>query len=133
MCAAAESLDLRHEPGGGRFDAVLLASHLVNNGDPQVRRGLLRTCRRHVADGGRGFVQREAEDLHRRVPREGRVGDRVVRVVSAEPTPLPHTSRVHVVHDHPDVHFTQTFLSYRFVGDASNGPWPRPVSPSAAC
>ncbi|KPC70370.1 hypothetical protein ADL27_53680, partial [Streptomyces sp. NRRL F-6602] len=37
---------------GERFDVVLLASFLVHAGDAEVRRGLLRTCLRHLAPGG---------------------------------------------------------------------------------
>jgi len=42
---------------GERFDAVLLASHLVNTPDDGLRRALLATARRHLADGGRLLVQ----------------------------------------------------------------------------
>lgn len=48
-----ETLDL-----GRRFDAVLLASHFINAPDREVRRTLLRVCRRHVRDGGCVVVQR---------------------------------------------------------------------------
>jgi SAM-dependent methyltransferase len=43
---------------GRRFDAVLLASHLVNTPDRDLRAGFLRACRAHVRDGGRVLVQR---------------------------------------------------------------------------
>ncbi|MGP4110986.1 class I SAM-dependent methyltransferase [Streptomyces sp. 4N509B] len=114
VCAPAESLELGEE----RFDVVLLASFLVHNGDPAVRRGLLRTCRRYVAEGGCVLIQREGEDWHERVPREGRVGEGLVRIASADPTDTPHTSRIHVEYEYPDARWTQTFLSYRYVGDA---------------
>ena len=51
--AGIEDLDLRR-----RFDAVLLASFLVNTDDRDVRRRFLATCRRHVRDGGCVFIQR---------------------------------------------------------------------------
>jgi SAM-dependent methyltransferase len=51
--ARIQELDL-----GRRFDAVLLASHLVNTDDDELRRGFLEACRRHVADGGCVLVQR---------------------------------------------------------------------------
>jgi SAM-dependent methyltransferase len=47
-----EQLDLPE-----RFDVVLLASHLVNTPDDDLRRGLLRAARRHLADGGRVLLQ----------------------------------------------------------------------------
>lgn len=56
VCSRIEDLDL-----GRTFDAVLLMSHLVAYGD---RRSLLDACRRHVRDGGRVVVQREAPDWY---------------------------------------------------------------------
>lgn len=43
---------------GRRFDAVLMASYLVNVPDLDWRRTLLAACRRHVADGGCVLIQR---------------------------------------------------------------------------
>jgi hypothetical protein len=43
---------------GRRFDAVLLASFLVNVADPGLRGRFLATCRDHVDDGGCVLVQR---------------------------------------------------------------------------
>ena len=43
---------------GHRFDAVLLASFLVNTPDRALRGRFLRACREHVADGGQVLVQR---------------------------------------------------------------------------
>ncbi len=43
---------------GTRYDLVLLASHLINTDDDELRRGLLDACRRHVADTGAVVVQR---------------------------------------------------------------------------
>jgi SAM-dependent methyltransferase len=43
---------------GRRFDAVLLASFLVNTPDRALRGRFLRACREHVADGGQVLVQR---------------------------------------------------------------------------
>jgi SAM-dependent methyltransferase len=42
---------------GERFDAVLLASHLVNTPDDGLRRALLDAARRHLDDGGRLLLQ----------------------------------------------------------------------------
>lgn len=65
VCSPIEELEL-----GERFDVVLLASFLVHAGDAEVRRGLLRTCLRHLAPGGTVLIQREGEDYHTDVPRE---------------------------------------------------------------
>ncbi|MFJ6138974.1 class I SAM-dependent methyltransferase [Kitasatospora sp. NPDC092286] len=99
-----EHLDL-----GERFDVVLLASFLVHAGDPTVRRGLLETCRRHVADDGSVLVQREGEDWYRNVPRERPVGrDGLMRVVSATPVG-DGVNSVHIEYEFPDARWTHTF------------------------
>ena len=51
--ARIQGLDL-----GRRFDAVLLASFLVNQPDDDLRCGFLRACRDHVRDDGCVIVQR---------------------------------------------------------------------------
>jgi hypothetical protein len=55
--ARIEGLDL-----GRRFDAVLLASHLINVPDDQVRRALLDACARHVTADGRVIIQQHQPD-----------------------------------------------------------------------
>ncbi|MFI2199407.1 class I SAM-dependent methyltransferase [Streptomyces sp. NPDC020192] len=107
VCSPIEALDL----GGEKFDVVLLASFLVHAGDEEVRRGLLRTCARHVAEGGRVLIQREGEDYHTNVPRE-RVHPSgfTVRVASVEPAGEGVNS-VYVEYMFPDAVWTQTFLS----------------------
>ncbi len=52
-----EELDL-----GRQFDCVLLASHFVNEADPEARRHLLKVCARHVAPDGRVLVEAYAQD-----------------------------------------------------------------------
>ncbi|WP_225096572.1 bifunctional 2-polyprenyl-6-hydroxyphenol methylase/3-demethylubiquinol 3-O-methyltransferase UbiG [Streptomyces sp. CoH27] len=107
VCAPIEELDL----GGEKFDVVMLASFLVHAGDEEVRRGLLRTCARHVAEGGCVLIQREGEDYHTNVPRE-RVhpSGLTVRIASAEPVGEGVNS-VHVEYLFPDTVWTQTFLA----------------------
>jgi SAM-dependent methyltransferase len=43
---------------GRRFEVVLLASHLVNTSDRELRRRFLAACREHVGDDGCVLVQR---------------------------------------------------------------------------
>lgn len=107
VCGPIETLDL----GGERYDVVLLASFLVHAGDPGVRAGLLRTCRRYVADDGCVLIQREPEDAHENVPREARRGDGVVRIVSADEI-SPGVDVIHAEYLFPDAWWTQTFLSH---------------------
>ena len=106
ICSPIENLDL-----GETFDVVMLASFLVHAGDEEVRRGLLRTCVRHVAAGGCVLIQREGEDYHSNVPRE-RVDPSgfTVRMVSAEPVG-DGVDSVRAEYVFPDAVWTQTFLS----------------------
>jgi SAM-dependent methyltransferase len=55
--ARIEGLDLRQ-----RFDAVLLASHLVNDPDDGRRLRFLETCRRHVTERGSVLIEHHASD-----------------------------------------------------------------------
>ncbi|MDN3263727.1 class I SAM-dependent methyltransferase [Streptomyces sp. CSDS2] len=106
ICGPIETLDL-----GETFDVVMLASFLVHAGDEEVRRGLLRTCARHVAEGGCVLIQREGADYHTNVPRE-RVDPSgfTVRISSVEPAGEGVDS-VHAEYVFPDAVWTQTFLS----------------------
>ncbi|MFI1729642.1 class I SAM-dependent methyltransferase [Streptomyces acidicola] len=104
ICSPVEKLDLDE-----KFDVVLLASFLVHNGDDEVRRGMLRTCLRHVADDGFVLIQREGEDYHANVPRE-RVDPSgfTVRILSSEPAG-DGVKSVHVEYVFPDAVWTHTF------------------------
>ncbi|WP_030985492.1 class I SAM-dependent methyltransferase [Streptomyces sp. NRRL WC-3744] len=104
--SSIEDLDL-----GEKFDVVMLASFLVHAGDEEVRRGLLRTCARHVADGGCVLIQREGPNHHTDVPRE-RVDPSgfTVRIASVEPAGEGVNS-VHAEYVFPDAVWSQTFLS----------------------
>ncbi|MDO0928203.1 class I SAM-dependent methyltransferase [Streptomyces sp. TG1A-8] len=106
VCSPIEDLDLPE-----RFDVVILASFLVHAGDPGVRRGLLRTCARHVAEGGCVLIQREPEDYHSRVPRERTDPNGfTIRILSAEPVG-DGVNSVRAEYVFPDALWTQTFLS----------------------
>lgn len=106
ICSPIEDLDL-----GETFDVVLLASFLVHAGDVEVRRGLLRTCVRHVAEGGCVLIQREGADYHTNLPRQ-RVDPSgfTVRILSAEPV-ADGVNSVHAEYVFPDATWTQTFRS----------------------
>jgi SAM-dependent methyltransferase len=104
ICSPIEDLDL-----GERFDAVMLASFLVHTGDVEVRRGLLRTCARHVEETGCVLIQREGADYHTNVPRE-RVDPSgfTVRILSADPVG-DGVNSVRAEYEFPDAVWTQTF------------------------
>lgn len=106
ICSPIERLDV-----GETFDAVVLASFLVHTGDPEVRRGLLRTCARHVAEGGCVLIQREGGDHHINVPRERTdPAGFTVRILSAEPVG-DGVNAVRAEYVFPDATWTQTFRS----------------------
>jgi SAM-dependent methyltransferase len=105
VCSPIEELDL-----GEQFDVVLLASFLVHAGDAGRRQGLLRACRRHVADDGCVLLQREGRSWHGDVPREHEIPGGLVRVVSSAPAG-PGVMSVHIEYVFPDATWTQTFLS----------------------
>ncbi|WP_371672203.1 class I SAM-dependent methyltransferase [Streptomyces sp. NBC_00289] len=102
--ASIEDLDL-----GETFDVVLLASFLVHTADIEVRRGMLRTCTRHLADGGRVLIQREGADYHTNLPRE-RVDPSgyIVRIASSELV-ADGVNSVFAEYVFPDATWTQTF------------------------
>jgi SAM-dependent methyltransferase len=104
ICSPIEDLDL-----GESFDVVMLASFLVHAGDVEVRRGLLRTCARHVAGDGCVLIQREGADYHTNLPRE-RVDPSgfTVRILSAEPVG-DGVNSVRAEYEFPDAVWTQTF------------------------
>ncbi|MFI0087743.1 class I SAM-dependent methyltransferase [Streptomyces bobili] len=106
VCGPIEDLELDET-----FDVVMLASFLVHAGDEEVRRGMLRTCVRHVAEGGCVLFQREGEDYHTDLPRE-RVDPSgfTTRIVSAEPVG-DGVDSVRAEYVFPDAIWTQTFRS----------------------
>ncbi|MFE4830109.1 class I SAM-dependent methyltransferase [Streptomyces sp. NPDC056672] len=103
------------------FDVVMLASYLVHVGEHRVRDGLLRTCRRHVADDGCVLIQREGLDWHTVVPRE-RVDPAgcTVRIVSSDPVG-DGVNSVLAEYVFPDVRWTQTFRSRPLTKEAFEG------------
>ncbi|MFJ9177792.1 class I SAM-dependent methyltransferase [Streptomyces sp. NPDC102360] len=102
---AIEGLDL-----GETFDVVLLGSILIHTGDAEVRAGMLDTCRRHVAEGGRVLIQRERPGAHENLPREvtGPGGGFTIRKLHSEPVGDGVRS-VKVEYVFPDVVWTQTY------------------------
>jgi SAM-dependent methyltransferase len=69
---------------GRTFDVVLALSHLINDRSPARRIGLLKVCRRHLADTGAVVVQRFSPDWS--PTEESRsIGDVVVRLFDVQP------------------------------------------------
>jgi hypothetical protein len=59
--------DMRTCDLGQTFDAVVLATFLVNVPDPNMRADFLHACRRHVSSRGQVFIQRKAPERFARV------------------------------------------------------------------
>lgn len=96
-----------------RFDVVTLMSFLVNTADPALRPRLLRTCARHVADGGCVLIQCEGAwhtDLEpgTQWERDGMT----VRLALREPV-ADGVRRTRMEYTFEDASWSQTFLSYR--------------------
>ncbi|SCK44413.1 bifunctional 2-polyprenyl-6-hydroxyphenol methylase/3-demethylubiquinol 3-O-methyltransferase UbiG [Streptomyces sp. WMMB 322] len=107
VLSAIEDLDL-----GRQFDAVMLASFLVNTADDAQRGRLLRACRRHTAPGGCVLLQRERDGLHEAL-NAGDTWDRgpmKISVVSIEPLG-GGVSRTCIGYAFEDARWTQTFFS----------------------
>lgn len=108
-----EHLDL-----GERFDVVMLASFLVNAGDPEVRRGLLAACRRHVADGGCVLLQREGDDWHETLPWERVDPSGYTLRMSLAESLADGADSLHAEYVFPDAIWTQTFRSRALTEEA---------------
>lgn len=91
----ARAQDLRLER---TFDAVLLASQLVNTADDAARRDLLDACARHLAPGGKLIIQwmpADAQDRWRagQGRDDGPIRVEVATVTEAEPGVYATTMR----------------------------------------
>jgi SAM-dependent methyltransferase len=82
VCSSIERLDL-----GGRFDAVLLTSHLLNLVPPAIRRQYLASCRRHLRPGGRLILELHDPSLFAAAPLEQRAGNVVFRMTDVQTPP----------------------------------------------
>jgi SAM-dependent methyltransferase len=103
VLADAADLDL-----GRRFDAVVLASHLVDTPVADLRRRLLATCARHVAPGGVVLVERHEPGW----------------VMSAEPSVREAHGVVFDLHDVAhDGDRLRAVITYRFDGRSFDQPF----------
>lgn len=105
--SSIEDLDL-----GRQFDAVTLASFLVNTADDALRARLLHACARHTAPDGCVLIQRERDGLHESLE-PGTIwsrGDVTVSVVSIEPVG-GGVSRTCIAYESGEARWTQTFFS----------------------
>ncbi|PSK88760.1 methyltransferase family protein [Murinocardiopsis flavida] len=109
VCAPIGGLDL-----GRTFDAVVLASHLVNVPDPEERRGLLDTCRRHIGDGGQVLIEHNPASFFT-APTET-VSRRGPLTIALRDISRPDHDTVSATMHYTigDRHWTQSFTTRRF-------------------
>jgi SAM-dependent methyltransferase len=112
VCARIEGLDL-----GRLFDAVLLASHLINTHDIVTRTAFLAACRRHVADDGAVIIQQHAPAWFASVAEAENTRDGIVFRIRDVSRPAPGLVSATVEYADGDQVWTQTFTARR-VDDA---------------
>ena len=107
--------DLRLER---RFDAVMLASYLVNTADEDSRRALLSACARHVAPGGAVLIQWRPPDRHdAQQVGTGRTDGDITITLAAREEVGAGLFRSTMRYSHGDRVWTQSFTSRRLGDD----------------
>ena len=112
VCARIEDLDLER-----RFDAVLLASHLINTDDIPTRSAFLDACRRHVSDDGCVIVQMHAPAWFETAAESESERDGIVFRMRDVSHPGPGLVSATVEYAGGDQVWTQTFTARRLDGD----------------
>jgi len=107
VCARIEDLAL-----GRRFDAILLASHLIN-ADPETRTAFLAACRRHVADDGRVIIQQHPPEWFAAAADAESTRDGIIFRMRNVSRPAPNLVTATVEYADGDQRWTQTFTATR--------------------
>jgi SAM-dependent methyltransferase len=107
VCSRIEDLAL-----GRRFDAVLLASHLIN-ADPATRNAFLAACRRHVADDGWVIIQQHSTEWFNSVADSENTRDGIIIRLRDVSRPAPNLLSATVEYVDGDQCWTQTFTETR--------------------
>ena len=108
VCAPIEGLAL-----GRRFDAVLLASHLINVADEPIRNALLAACREHVAAGGCVIVQQHPPEWFAEADDAERASGGMISWLRDVSRPTPNLVSATVEYIVGDQRWTQTFTAMR--------------------
>jgi SAM-dependent methyltransferase len=111
--ARIQELDL-----GRRFDAVLLASFLVNTADRGLRGRFLEACRRHLGDGGCVLVQRHPPGWFDEATEGERAAGGVTYRLCDLRRPAPGLLAATVGYQVGDRVWTQSFTAERLDDDA---------------
>ena len=107
VCARIEDLAL-----GRRFDAVLLASHLIH-ADPPHRTAFLAACVRHVADDGCVLIQQHPPQWFSAVADAESTRDGIIFRLRDVSRPAPNLVSATVEYVDGDKCWTQTFTTMR--------------------
>jgi SAM-dependent methyltransferase len=107
VCSRIEDLAL-----GRRFDAVLLASHLIN-ADTATRSAFLAACRRHVADDGCVIIQQFAPEWFSAAADTESTRDGIILRMRDVSRPAPNLVSATVEYVDGDQRWTQTFTATR--------------------
>ena len=107
VCSRIEDLAL-----GRRFDAVLLASHLIN-ADTATRSAFLAACRRHVADDGCVIIQQFAPEWFSAAADAESTRDGIILRMRDVSRPAPNLVSATVESVDGDQRWTQTFTATR--------------------
>ena len=107
VCSRIEDLAL-----GRRFDAVLLASHLIN-ADPATRAAFLAACRRHVADDGYVIIQQHPPEWFCSAADGQSTRDGSIFRMRDVSRPAPNLVTATVEYVDGDQRWTQTFTATR--------------------
>lgn len=105
VCARIEDLAL-----GRRFDAVLLASHLIN-ADAATRTAFLTACRRHVADNGCVIVEQHTPEWFAAAKDAEATRDGIIFRMRDVTRPAPNLVSATVEYVDGDQCWTQTFTA----------------------
>jgi SAM-dependent methyltransferase len=107
VCARIEDLAL-----GRRFDAVLLASHLIH-ADPPHRTAFLAACARHVADDGCVVIEQHPPQWFSTVADAESTRDGIIFRLRDVSRPAPNLVSATVEYVDGDQRWTQTFTATR--------------------
>ena len=107
VCSRIEDLTL-----GRRFDAVLLASHLIN-ADTATQTAFLAACRRHVADDGCVIIQQHAPEWFSAVADAETTRNGIIFRMRGVSRPAPNLVAATAEYVDGPKRWTQTFTATR--------------------
>jgi len=111
VCSPVQTLDLNCT-----FDAVLLASSLINTPDPALRIAMLGAARRHTIHGGSLIIQRQAPDWFDSLAPSRTEQDGIAYTVTAVDRDGPQLTAT-IEYQAGDQRWSHTFTTHRLCDD----------------